>query len=108
LATIGVALVTGAWLAIIVDSPSETFAGFPTASAFATAGHDLAHAPHVLRSAVVPVAPVEAALMLAVVATFVAAVVTELIARRLEAPVGAIGPSVALFVAMSALRSGRW
>ncbi|MDP9334483.1 MAG: DUF3488 and transglutaminase-like domain-containing protein [Actinomycetota bacterium] len=108
LATIGVALGTGAWLAILVDDPSETFAGLPTASALATVGHDLARAPHVLRSAVVPVAPVEAALMLAVVAAFVAALVTELIARQLEAPVGAIGPSVALFVAMSALGSGRW
>ena len=107
-ASIGVALGTGAWLAILVDDPSETLAGLPTPSALATAGHDLAHAPHVLRSAVVPVAPVEAALMLAVVAAFVAALVTELIARRLEAPVGAIGPSVALFVAMSALGSGRW
>ena len=108
LATIGVALVTGAWLAIVIDDPSETIAGIPSASAFATAGHDLANAPHILRTAVVPVAPVEAALMLAVVATFVAALVTELIARELEAPVGAIGPSVALFVAMSALGSGRW
>ena len=52
--------------------------------------------------------PVGAALMLAVVATFVAALAAELIARRLEAPIGAIGPSIALYVAMSALGSGRW
>jgi transglutaminase-like putative cysteine protease len=108
LATIGGALVVGAWLAIVVDDPSETPAGFPTPSAIANAAHDLARAPHVLRSAVVPVNSVGAALMLAVVATFVAALASELIARRLDAPVGAIGPSVALFVAMSALGSGRW
>jgi len=108
LVTIGGALVVGAWLAVVVDSPSETLAGFPTPAALATAGHDLARAPHVLRSAVVPVHAGGAALMLAVVATFVAALAAELIARRLEAPIGAIGPSIALFVAMSALGSGRW
>ncbi len=108
LATVGVAAAVGAWLSILVDDPGETFAGIPTAGAVATAGHDLARAPHVLRSAVVPVNPIGAALMLAVVATFAAALVSELIARRLEAPVGAIGPSVALFVAICALGSGRW
>ena len=106
--TVAVALVVGAWLAIVVDDPSETVAGLPSISALSTAAHDLTRAPHVLRSAVVPVAPIGAALMLAVIATFVAALATELIARRLEAPVGAIGPSVALFVAISALGSGRW
>ncbi len=106
--TVTVAVVVGAWLAIVVDDPSETFAGIPGASALANARRDLSNAPHLLRSAVVPVAPVGAALMLAVVATFVAALVTELIARHLEAPVGAIGPSIALYVAMCALGSGRW
>ena len=106
--TVVLAVVVGAWLAVVVDDPSETVAGLPTPSALATAAHDLTRAPHVLRSAIVPVAPVGAALMLAVIATFVAALATELIARRLEAPVGAIGPSVALFVAISALGSGRW
>jgi transglutaminase-like putative cysteine protease len=108
LVTVGFALAVGVWLAIFVDDPSETVAGIPTPAALAAAGHDLAHAPHVLRSAVVPVHPGGAALMLAVIATFVAALAAELVARRLEAPVGAIGPSVALYVAMSALGSGRW
>lgn len=107
-AAVGLTLVVGAWLAIVVDDPSDTFAGFPTSSAISNAMHDLAHAPHVLRSAVVPVDPVAAGLMLAVVATLVAALVTELISRRLEAPIGAIGPSIALYVAISALGSGRW
>jgi transglutaminase-like putative cysteine protease len=108
LATIGGALVIGAWLAIVVDDPSETLAGIPGASAFANAGHDIANSPHVLRSAVVPVNPAGAALMLAVVATLVVALAAELIARRLEAPIGAIGPSIALYVAVCALGSGRW
>ncbi|MDQ1383136.1 MAG: hypothetical protein QOG65_515, partial [Actinomycetota bacterium] len=106
--TIGTTLVVGAWLAVLVDDPSETVAGIPSASALATFGHDLSNAPHVLRSAVVPVDPIGAALTLAVVAAFVAALATELIARRLEAPIGAIGPSIALYVAICALGSGRW
>jgi len=108
LIAVGVALVVGTWLTMFVDDPSETFAGFPTASALATFGHDLGRSPHVLRSAVVPVPAVGAALMLSVLATFVAALATELIARRLDAPIGAIGPSIALFVVISALGSGRW
>ena len=108
LVTTGVTLVVGAWLAILVDVPGKTFLGLPTAGAIAAAGHDIARSPHILRSAVVPVDPVGAALMLSVVATFVVSLVAELTARRLEAPVGAIGPSVALYVAVSALGSGRW
>jgi transglutaminase-like putative cysteine protease len=104
----GLTVVVGAWFTIFVDDPSETVLGIPSASALADVGHDLTRAPHVLRSAVVPVPPVGAALMLAVVAVLVAALATELIARRLDAPVGAIGPSVALFVAICALGSGRW
>ncbi len=107
-ATVGIAVVIGAWLAILIDDPSETFAGIPTPSALANAGHDIARSAHVLRSAVVPVPAVGAALMLAVVATFVAALATELIARELEAPIGAIGPSVALYVAVCALGTGSW
>ena len=108
LVSIAGAVFVAAWLAVVVDDPSETVAGIPSASALAAFGHDLSRAPHVLRSAVVPVDPVGAALVLAVIAVFVAALATELIVRRLDAPVGAIGPSVALFVAICALGSGRW
>jgi transglutaminase-like putative cysteine protease len=103
-----VTVVVGAWLAIVVDVPAKTVLGFPTAGAIAAAAHDIARSPHILRSAVVPVDPVGAALMLAVVATFVVSLAAELTATRLEAPVGAIGPSIALYVAISALGSGRW
>lgn len=107
-AATGLVVIVGAWFTVLVDDPSETFLGFPTPSALATAGHDLTRAPHVLRSAVVPVAPVGAAMMLAVAAVLVTALATELIAKRLDAPVGAIGPSIALFVAICALGSGHW
>jgi transglutaminase-like putative cysteine protease len=108
LVTSAVTVVVGAWLAIVVDVPAKTVLGFPTTGAIAAAAHDIARSPHILRSAVVPVDPVGAALMLAVVATFVVSLAAELTATRLEAPVGAIGPSIALYVAISALGSGRW
>jgi transglutaminase-like putative cysteine protease len=108
LVTTAVTAVVGAWLAILVDVPGKTILGVPAAGAIAAAAHDIARSPHILRSAVVPVAPVGAALMLAVVATFVVSLAAELTARRLEAPIGAIGPSIALYVAISALGSGRW
>jgi transglutaminase-like putative cysteine protease len=100
--------VLGVLLAVLIDDPSETVAGFPTTSALSQLGHDLAHAPHVLRSATVPVNPIGAALVLAAVATYVVAITTELIARRLDAPIGAIGPSIAFYVAIAALGAGRW
>jgi transglutaminase-like putative cysteine protease len=103
-----VSVVVGAWLAVIVDDPSETLAGIPSAAALSHFGHDLARAPHTLRSATVPVDPVGAALLLSFVAVFVAAGATEVIARRLDAPIGALGPSIALYVAIAALGSGRW
>jgi transglutaminase-like putative cysteine protease len=98
----------GVLLAVLIDDPSETVVGVPTSSALSQLGRDLAHAPHVLRSATVPVNPIGAALVLAAVATYVVATATELIARRLEAPIGAIGPSIGLYVAIAALGSGRW
>jgi transglutaminase-like putative cysteine protease len=104
----GVAVVVGVWLAVVIDSPSETFFGIPSGNAFSTFGHDIGRSAHILRSATVPVPPVAGALLLAFVATYVVALMTELIARRLDAPIGAIGPSVALYVAIAALGSHSW
>jgi transglutaminase-like putative cysteine protease len=101
LASLGV---LGIILAVLVDDPSE----FPSRAALQQLGHDLSNAPHVLRAAKVPVATTSAALVLAFVATYAAAIGTELVARRLDAPIGAIGPSVALYVAIAALGAGRW
>jgi transglutaminase-like putative cysteine protease len=100
--------VAGLWIALAVDDPSDLAAGLPTGGAFSALRADLGNAPHVLRSATVPVTPTGAALVLAVVATFVCAMTTEIVARRLDTPIGAMGPSVALFVAVAALGSGRW
>jgi transglutaminase-like putative cysteine protease len=103
-----VCAVVGTWLAVVIDNPEQTFAGLPTASSLSSLAQDLADTPHVLRSAVVPVTAVGAALVIAFVATFVAATVTEVLARHLDAPLGAIGPSIALYVAIAALGSGAW
>jgi transglutaminase-like putative cysteine protease len=101
--------VAGVWLAILVDTPSETVLTLPTPAAWSTFASDLSNAPHVLRSAIVPVQPVGgAALVLAVVAVYVAAVATDIVGRRLDTPIGAIGPSIALYIALAALGSGRW
>jgi transglutaminase-like putative cysteine protease len=108
LAAPALSLPVGAWLSVVVDDPSETVAGIPKPAALAQFGHDLARAPSVLRSATVPVETVGAALLLSFIAVFVAATATEIIARRLDAPIGAIGPSIALHVAVAALGSGRW
>jgi transglutaminase-like putative cysteine protease len=101
-------IVIGTLIAILLDDPSETIAGIPSGAAISNFASDLTNAPHVLRSAVVPVIVGGAALVLAFVAVFAASLVTELIARHLDAPMGAIGPSVALYVAIAALGSGAW
>jgi transglutaminase-like putative cysteine protease len=105
---IGITVILGALLAVFVNDPSGTIAGIPTGTGLSNFVHDIGRAPHVLRTAVVPVPPHGAALLLAFVATYVAASVTDVVARRLEAPIGAIGPSVALFVAVCALGADSW
>jgi transglutaminase-like putative cysteine protease len=100
----------GIWLTIVVDTGSATVAGIPTGDAFSMFRRDLSSAPHVLRSAVVPVHidRVRGSLLLAFLATYVAAAAADLIARRLDAPIGAIGASIALYVAIAALGAGPW
>jgi transglutaminase-like putative cysteine protease len=108
LLTLVVLLAAGWWLAMLVDDPGTTFLGMPTPSTFATFFQDLGHAPNELRSAVVPVAVGGPALLLAVIATYVVGALSEWTARRFDAPIGAIGPSVALFISIAALGQGRW
>jgi transglutaminase-like putative cysteine protease len=108
LVTVVAVVAVGWWLALLVDDPSTTLLTVPTHATFVTFFHDIAHAPHELRSAVVPVAVGGPALLLAVVAVYVTALVTEWLARRVETPMAAIGPSIALFVSITALGSGRW
>src|SRR5262245_6090481 len=75
-ATLALLAAVGFILAVLVDDPSETVLGLPSGAAISQLGHDLGRAPHVLRSATVPVHPGEAALVLAVLATYLAAAAT--------------------------------
>lgn len=102
--------VVGFWLAVLVDAGSDTAAGIPTGNALSQFGHDLANSPHVLRSAVVPVhsTAVPGSVLLAFIAVYIAAAATHFVGTRLDAPIGAIGPSVALYVAVNALGAFGW
>jgi len=98
----------GIWLAAVVADPSSTIAGVPTRATMASLGHALSGAPHTLRAAVVPVAPLGSALVLAVVGVFAAAALSYWIATSLDAQIGAFAPSVALFIVVAAMGSGGW
>ena len=100
--------VVGAWLAALVSDPTSSFAGIPTRATAVSLGHALTHAPHTLRAAVVPVAPIGSALVLAFVGVFVASALSYWIATSLDAPVGAFAPSLALFIVIAAMGSGGW
>jgi transglutaminase-like putative cysteine protease len=80
----------------------------PTQATFSSFFDDLRDAPHVLRTAVVPVAPERGALLLAIVSLFGAGAIAEWSARRLDATLGAMGPSLVMFVTIAALGDGSW
>jgi hypothetical protein len=61
-----------------------------------------------LRTAVVPVAPERGALLLALASLFGAGAIAEWSARRLDATLGAMGPSLVMFVTIAALGDGSW
>ena len=88
--------------------PDTTRHGLPTSDTFHQYFHDLGTAPHVLRTAVVPVPAVGSALLLALVALWFAGAIAEWSARRYDASLGAIAPSLVLFVAIAALADEGW
>jgi transglutaminase-like putative cysteine protease len=108
LARLAVITVGGIWLAALVADPETTVAGVPTRATLSALGHELSRAPHTLRAAVVPVTPIDSALVLAVVGVFVAAALTAWIATSLDAPIGAFAPSIALFIVVGAMGDGAW
>jgi hypothetical protein len=107
-ATLGV-LAAGAFVfTLYVVEPHTTTHGIPTGATFDAYFRDLGDAPEVLRSAVVPVVASGSALLLALLALYVSGTAAEWSARRLDAPLGAIAPSLVLFVAVAALGEGSW
>ncbi len=99
---------SGVLFAMIAVAPDTTNGLIPSFHTFSTFWDLLGRAPHVLRAAIVPVSPRGPALLLALVALWAAGAAAEWSARYLEGPLGAIGPSVALFVVITALGSGPW
>ena len=99
-----VALVLGVLvLTVYVCVPHTMNAGLPTGDTFSTYSDYLSHASNTLRTATVPVDPSGPALLLALVSLWVAGAASEWSARRLDATLGAIGPSLVLFIAIAAL-----
>jgi transglutaminase-like putative cysteine protease len=86
--------------------PHTTRHGLPTGDTFHRYFVELGDSAHTLRTAVVPVTAVGSSLLLALVALWVAGAISEWSARRLDASLGAIGPTLVLFVAIAALGEG--
>jgi transglutaminase-like putative cysteine protease len=98
--------VIGFAFTMVVVAPDTTAYGLPTLSTLRAFGDDLGLASSTLRTAVVPVQPIDAALALALVSIWFVATVADWLAARLDASLGALGPSLVLFVAVAALGEG--
>ncbi len=96
----------GAGLCMVVTDPGSTFFGVPTATTLASFARQLGDAPEVLRTAVVPVEPRGAALLLALLALWASSAATVRLQRSSGGSLAAIAPSILLFVAVVALGSG--
>ena len=93
---------------LLVVEPHTTTNGFPTSETFSSYFRELRDAPHVLRTAIVPVVATGSALLLALVALWIAGAIAEWSGRRFDATLGSLGPSLVLFVAIAALGEGGW
>jgi transglutaminase-like putative cysteine protease len=108
LTTVAILLACAFVFTLYAVEPHTTSNGLPTGETFSHYFEDLRDAPHVLRTAIVPVPANGSALLLALLALFVAGAIAEWSARRLDASIGALGPSLVLFVAIAALGEGGW
>ena len=98
----------GAAYCMVVVDPHTTFFWVPTTTTLASFARRIAEAPDVLRTAVVPVSPRGAALLLALLASWSASLVAIRIERSLDGTLAAVTPSLVLFVAVIALGSGAY
>ncbi|MFN8035890.1 MAG: DUF3488 and transglutaminase-like domain-containing protein [Acidimicrobiia bacterium] len=94
-------------LVIVAFEGPSTWYGVPGGRTAAALSHHLAEGWHVLRTAVAPVPPRTGPVLLAILATWLVAVLAEWLAFRLDASVGALVPPLVLFVLSCALRTGR-
>ena len=105
-ATLAAWTATAVWFTIVAVEPSKTWLGLPTPAAVGAWWADLRGAPDILRSATTPVDPRGGALLLALLAVWAASAAAHWSATRLDGRFGAIMPTLALFVAVSALGDG--
>ncbi|HEY1739049.1 MAG TPA: DUF3488 and transglutaminase-like domain-containing protein, partial [Acidimicrobiia bacterium] len=97
------------WWSAIVVNPDRTVLGIvPTPPGLVVWLHGVFDAPHVLRTAVVPVPPVGHALELAVFAFWIAAAGTAWSAAKHDGVLIALLPSFALFVTIASLGKGAY
>jgi len=108
LAVLGSLLAVGIVFSAYTIEPHTLRGVLPTGETVRQYLSDLGNATHELRTAVVPVDPRGSALLLALLALFVAGAIAEWSARRLEVSLGAVAPSLVLFVACAALGEGSW
>jgi transglutaminase-like putative cysteine protease len=104
-ALIGICVIGTAFAMVVVD-PHTTFFGLPTTATLHAFADHTGLSTHVLRTAVVPVPPIGAALSLALLSIWLVSTTADWLLTRLDATLGAVGPSLVLFVAVGALGKG--
>ncbi len=97
------------WLyTVIAVEPGLTARGVPTPAAIRAWTEALLDAPEILKSSTTPVTPTEGALLLALAVIWGANAAAHWSATRLDGTLGAIVPTLALFVALNALGDGSY
>jgi transglutaminase-like putative cysteine protease len=96
------------WYTIVAVVPHRTALGLPTPAAVAGWADALVDAPSILRSSTTPVAAEAGALLLALLAIYAANAAAHWSATRLDGALGAVVPTLALFIAISALGDGSY
>jgi transglutaminase-like putative cysteine protease len=91
---------------VIAVEPRLTARGIPTPAAIRAWTDALLDAPEILKSSTTPVVPVEGALLLALIVIWSSNAAAHWSATRLDGTLGAVVPTLALFVALNALGDG--
>lgn len=107
-AILALTIAAGTAYCMAVVDPHTTFFGMPTTSTITSFARQVADAPDVLRSAVVPVAPRGSALLLALLASWTASSIAIRLDGSRERTLAAVSPSIVLFIAVIALGSGAY
>lgn len=101
-------VVVGFLVTLWIVVPGGTWAALPTTSGVAEWFDLLSQTVRTLRTAVVPVPPHDAALLLALIAIWATGAASQWSASRLDGVLGAIVPQLALLIAVGALGKGAY